>query len=58
MKEAFSRLYGYTSDEGGIRHAMQEDAKCDFDDAKYMLVTCSAFVSFLVAKAGKHGISL
>lgn len=58
MKKAFSDLYGYTSDEGGIRHGMMEDAKCDFEDAKYMLVTCSAFVNFLVGKAAMKGIKL
>jgi hypothetical protein len=58
MKEAFSKLYGYTSNEGGIRHAMQDNPKCDFEDAKYMLVTCSAFVNFLIGKAAKNGIKL
>lgn len=58
MKEAFSKLYGYTSNEGGIRHAMQDVAKPDFEDAKYMLVTCSAFVNFLIGKAAKSGIKL
>ena len=42
LKNGFSSIYGYTSDEGGIRHAMIDDNPCDFDDAKYMLVSCSA----------------
>jgi hypothetical protein len=59
LEKAFSSLYGYTSDAGGIRHALYEgSATCDFEDAKYMLVTCSAFVNYLVAKAGKAGIDL
>lgn len=51
QKEAFKKLYGYTSDEGGIRHSLLEEDKIDFEDAKYMLVVCSAFVNYLT---GKH----
>lgn len=51
LKSAFKSLYGYTSDAGGIRHAMLEnDIKIDFEDAKFMLVTCSAFINYLKAK--------
>ncbi len=55
---AFGSLYGYTSDEGGIRHAMMETNTSDFEDAKYMLVSCSAFINYLIAKCGKAGIQL
>ncbi len=58
LKSAFSSLYGYTSDEEGIRHALNDAPNVDFDDAKFMLVTCSAFVSFLLGKCAKVGISL
>lgn len=50
LQEAFSKLYGYTSDEGGIRHALTEVEKTDFSDAKFMLVTCSAFINFVKEK--------
>lgn len=50
LKTAFSSLYGYTSDEGGIRHAMTELEKTDFNDAKFMLVVCSAFINFVEGK--------
>ncbi|MCX5636320.1 MAG: hypothetical protein NTX52_01325 [Planctomycetota bacterium] len=56
LEKGFSSIYGYTSDEGGIRHAMIEDNPCDFDDAKYMLVSCSAFINYLIMKAGKAGL--
>jgi len=56
LKSGFSSIYGYTSDEGGIRHAMIDDNPCDFDDAKYMLVSCSAFVNYLIMKANKAGL--
>lgn len=49
-------LYGYTSDEGGIRHAMLEEPNLGYDEAKYMVVACSAFVNFLAAKAQTAGI--
>ena len=53
---AFVAIYGYTSDADGIRHAMIDDSKCDFEDAKYMLVSCSAFVNYLIMKATKAGV--
>lgn len=54
LKKAWSSMYGYTSDEDGIRHALSgEDASIDFATAKYMVVACSAFVNLLVA-SGLH----
>ena len=51
LKSAFSALYGYTSDSGGIRHSMTgKDIIVNFDDAKFMLVSCSAFINYLKAK--------
>lgn len=51
LKTAFSALYGYTSDSGGIRHALLEsDIKAEFEDAKFMLVACSAFINYLKTK--------
>ena len=59
MKEAFQKLYGYTNDSGGIRHSLvDDDRESDFDDAKMMLVSCSAFVNYLVSKSIKAGIEL
>lgn len=55
LKTAFSNLYGYTSDEGGIRHAMTELDATDFNDAKFMLVVCSAFINFVEGKAQLNG---
>jgi hypothetical protein len=50
LSTAFSSLYGYTSDEGGIRHALTEAGRVDFNDAKFMLVVCSAFINFVKSK--------
>jgi hypothetical protein len=58
LKKGFSSIYGYTSDNDGIRHALTQDSNCDQEDAKYMLVSCSAFVNYLIVKATKSGISI
>lgn len=55
LKTAFSSLYGYTSDEGGIRHALMEAETIRFEDAKFFLVVCSAFINFVKAKVPKDG---
>jgi hypothetical protein len=58
LKEAFQKLYGYTSDAQGIRHALMDEPTLDIEDAKFMLVSCSAFVNYLVVKAQKAGIAI
>ncbi len=58
LKKAFGNLYGYTNDAEGIRHALLEESDLTQDDAKFMLVTCSAFVSYLLAQAAKAGVDL
>jgi hypothetical protein len=51
LKSAFSALYGYTSHEGGIRHALLESGvSVNFEEARFMLVTCSAFINYLISK--------
>ena len=49
LKDAFSKLYGYTSDEHGIRHAMLEEPNITQADAKYFLLSCTSFVNYLKA---------
>lgn len=50
LKKGFLNLYGYTSDEGGIRHGSLETENLDANDAIFFLVICSAFVNYLVSK--------
>ena len=50
LKNAFSNLYGYTSDANGIRHALLDVATLRFEDAKFFLVVCTAFITFVLAK--------
>ncbi len=58
LKQAYSKIYGYSSNADGIRHAISKESSCDFADAKYMLVSCSAFINYLIEKATKAGIKL
>ena len=50
LKKSFSILYGYTSDAEGIRHALMEGDNLYQEDAKFMLVACSAFINYLKQK--------
>ena len=50
LKQSFSKLYGYTSDEGGIRHAMLEEPNLTAADAKFFLLSCTSFINYLKAK--------
>ncbi|MGZ4848171.1 MAG: AbiJ-NTD4 domain-containing protein [Halobacteriota archaeon] len=56
LKQAFSSLYGYTNDANGIRHALVDEPNLGLEDAQFMLVVCSAFVSYLFSKAVKAGM--
>lgn len=50
LKDAFSKLYGFTSNADGIRHAGLGPSDIDVDLATFMLVSCSAFVNYLRSK--------
>lgn len=52
----YKQIYNYTSDSDGIRHGLMDEPNLDFEDAKYMLVSCSAFINYLIVKADKAGI--
>jgi hypothetical protein len=50
LRSAFSKLYGYTSDQGGIRHAMSNEPNLFVEDAKFFLLVCAAFVNYVKSK--------
>lgn len=52
LQSGIEKLYVYTNDSRtGIRHALMNDAEVPaFEEAKYMLVTCSAFVNYIQGK--------
>ena len=57
LKSGFGKIYGYTSDEQGVRHALLEGtAKVDLEDAGFMLGACASFATYLVGKARKAGL--
>ena len=49
LRGAFDRLYGYTSDEEGIRHPLIDEAESPVgqDEAVFMLGACASFASYL-----------
>ena len=50
FQEACIKLYKYTSDESGIRHALLDEraADVDLDDAVFMFGACASFAAYLV----------
>ncbi len=53
LEQAWAKMYGWTSDAEGIRHAAVGEADSDQNIAKYMVVACAAFVSYLIEAARK-----
>ena len=47
MLGLYAKLYGWTSDEDGIRHSIMESDNVERADAQFTLVTCLAFVNYL-----------
>jgi hypothetical protein len=54
LYEIGRKLYGYASDYGGIRHG-KSDPNCNvnFEDAKFILLCCSSYINYLIAKASE-----
>lgn len=53
FQEALTKLYGWTSDESGIRHSYKPDTlplQVSGDEARFILVICSAFVNYIISK--------
>lgn len=58
LKSGFGSIYGFTSDAGGIRHALLDKGNADVDevDAMFMLGACASFVTYLIQKKRAAGI--
>jgi len=55
LKKGFSNLYGWTSDEGGIRHSIYgNQLEPELTEARYMLVTVSAFTNYVISKYSEN----
>lgn len=50
LKKAFSSLYGYSSDADGIRHPLMKESNLTSVDASFMLIACSAFINYVIAR--------
>ena len=55
LKGEFTKLYGYTSDEQGIRHAVidKDSPEIGLDEAMFMFGACASFAAYLVSKHQK-----
>jgi hypothetical protein len=58
LKAGFNRLYGFTNDEKGLRHALLDAPAANVDevDALFMIGACAAFVSYLINKSRNAGL--
>jgi hypothetical protein len=58
LKRGLGSLYGYASDEQGIRHSLvfEGEANVDEADALYMFGACAAFVTYLIGKGRSAGL--
>jgi hypothetical protein len=56
LKDAWRKMYGWTSSQDGIRHGGINPADSNQELAKYVLVTCSAFISYLMESGRKAGV--
>ena len=52
LKKGLQALYGYTSDEKGIRHPLIDEKRANvgMDEAVFMLGACASFSSYLLRK--------
>ncbi len=46
LKQAWTNMYNWTSDESGIRHGIKETPQVGLPEARYMVVARSAFVNY------------
>ena len=51
-RNALKKLYGFTSDADGIRHASTNNEPLDINrnTARFMLIACSAFVNYIISQ--------
>ena len=59
LASGFEKLYGYTSNEKGIRHSLLEkgEANVDVEEATFMLGACASFCAYLCRKQAKMAVA-
>lgn len=59
FEQALTKLYAYTSNANGIRHALSEEGEnVGFAEAKFMFVLCTSFHNYLMALIAENKITL
>ena len=56
-KRMLKGLYGFSSDEEGIRHSGNTNSEVDFEEAKLVVVLSSSVVNYLREKRAKQSLS-
>ena len=54
LLKGFEKIYAYTSDNDGVRHAIFDAPTATFNDAKFMAVSCSAFITYVIGKCAEY----
>lgn len=52
----FEKIYGFTNGDSGIRHALDSEDGVREEDARYFLISSSAFINYLIVKANNQGL--
>lgn len=58
LKKAYDALYGYSSSNGGIRHATIEDSDLNLNMALFFQAICSDFVWYLFSESSRIGLDI
>jgi hypothetical protein len=58
LRDGLISLYGWKKDDQGVKHGLMDESNLTFNDAKYMLVSCSAFINYLIALVAEAGLKL
>jgi hypothetical protein len=58
LRDALMKLYGYTSDEKGIRHPLLESdaARVGMSEAVFMFGACASFTTYLINRGRQSGM--
>jgi hypothetical protein len=59
FRDALLKLYGYSSDEKGIRHPFLESddaTRVGMAEAVFMFGACASFITYLISRARQSGL--